>query len=82
MAGDFGSLGQFYSLHGRAAEAEPLLKRALDIRMKVLGPAAVETRETMHAYEIVLRLLNRSAEAEQLEGQTKARPDDTPTASH
>jgi len=37
LASDFESLGQFYSLHGQAAQAEPLLNRALDIRMKALA---------------------------------------------
>lgn len=72
----------FSRFHRQAAQAEPLLKSTLDIRMKALGPAALETRQTMHAYETTLRLLNRSPEAGKLEGQIKATPDDTPTARH
>jgi hypothetical protein len=56
----------------RLQEAEPLLKRALDIQTKALGlndPDAVQTAQT---YANVLRLLHRDLEAQQLESKLKA----------
>ena len=79
LASDFESLGKFYSFtenRRRRALAEPRAR----YQNESPGSAAEETRQTMHGCETTLRLLNRSPEAEKVEGQTKATPDDAPPA--
>ncbi len=72
LAADSYNLGFLYYLTKHFQEADPLLKRALDIQTKALGltnPDAVQTAQT---YANVLRLLHREQEAQQLESKLKA----------
>jgi len=72
LACDLQNLGQYYAWSSRPAEAAPLLKRVLDLRVNGLGLKAIGTRETLQTYTTVLRLLNRTAEAEHLEAKAKS----------
>jgi tetratricopeptide (TPR) repeat protein len=59
-------LGQAYVAQGRHTEAEPLLKRALAIREKELGPAHRDTAETLNALASFYSTQGRYADAEPL----------------
>jgi len=81
LASDMQSLGQYYTLRNRPTDAVPLLKRALEIRIKTLGPTALESKETMQTYATALRLLNRVPEAEELESKAKGPASTNPTGA-
>ncbi len=72
------NLGELYRLQGRCAEAEPLYKRALAIKEKVLGPEHPEVATSLSNlglllnYSVLLRATNRSDEAERMEARAKA----------
>jgi len=56
----------------RYTEAEPLLKRALQIREHSLGPTHPDLLSTLQTYADVLRKLARKSDAQQLELRAKA----------
>ncbi len=72
------NLGELYRLQGRYAEAEPLYKRALAIKEKVLGPEHPEVATSLNNlglllnYSVLLRATERSDEAERMEARAKA----------
>ncbi len=72
------NLGELYRLQGRYAEAEPLYKRALAIKEKVLGPEHPEVATSLNNlglllnYSVLLRATDRSDEAERMEARAKA----------
>lgn len=57
VATSLGWLAETYRLQGRLAEAEPLLKRALAIRERVLGPTHPSTHLTRHNLTVLQRAL-------------------------
>ncbi len=64
--------GVLYKTQGRYAEAEPLLKRALAIREKTLGPEHPRVATTLENYAALLRKTGRTTEAAKLEARAKA----------
>ena len=60
LATTLGWLAETYRLQGRLAEAEPLLKRALAIREKVLGPSHPSTHLTRHNLSVLLRAIDEA----------------------
>jgi ankyrin repeat protein len=65
-------LGNLYQTQGRPAEAEPLLRRALAMRERLLGAEDPDVALSLDSYAGVLRKLGRTAEAEQLETRARA----------
>ena len=63
-----------YSIQRRLTEAEPLLKRALAIREKALGPSHPETMAILGVLGPVYRALGRAEEAELLEKRARQTP--------
>ena len=57
---------------GRYAEAEPLYKRALAIREKVLGPEHPDTADSLKSYAALLRATGSTAEADEFEARAQA----------
>ncbi len=72
VASTITSLAGIYEAEGKYAEAEPLLKRSLTIREKVLGPGAPELAQSLESYAALLRKTERGAEAEKLESRAKS----------
>jgi len=66
-----GWLGSTLQYAARYAEAEPLLKRALPISEKTLGPEHPDTAITLGNYAALMRKLNRESEAAELEARAK-----------
>lgn len=69
---DLNNLGTLYFVTKRYDEAQKVYQRALGIRLKALGDHDPAVAETMNSYASVLRVLNRNAEAQQLETQARA----------
>ncbi len=63
VATSLGWLAETYRLQARLAEAEPLLKRALAIREKVLGPTHPSTLLTRHNLTVLQKALGGEAPA-------------------
>ncbi len=61
-----------YDAQGRYGDAEPLLKRALAIWEKALGPEHPNVATSLENYAKLLRKTERDAEAEELEARGKA----------
>lgn len=62
----FSGLGTVYVKQGRYEEAEPLLKRALEIREKALGPEHPDTTTVLENYAELLRRMKREDETSDL----------------
>ncbi len=60
------TIGTSYRVQGRFPEAEPHLRKALEIRRRILGPANLETAQSMIALAEWCVLNGRHAEAEPL----------------
>ncbi|MHC4148316.1 MAG: tetratricopeptide repeat protein [Planctomycetota bacterium] len=72
LAETLDTLAFLYAAQGKYAEAEPLYKRALAIREKVLGPDHLKLAFTLTGYAAVLRKTGRATEAAKLEARAKA----------
>ncbi len=66
------NLAVLYYDQGKYAEAEPLLKRALAIREKALGPEHPHVAQSLENYAALLRQTARANEAERMEARAKA----------
>jgi hypothetical protein len=66
------NLAVLYQEMGRAADAEPLAKRALVIREKVYGPDNPQLLNTIHNLAELYRTLGRDAEADALNKRAEA----------
>jgi len=67
LASDRHNLGMLYSFTKRFGEAVPLLQKALEVRMKALGPRNVDTQSTLANYVLTLRHVGRNEEAYEIE---------------
>ncbi len=65
-------MGVLYYAQSRYAEAEPLIKRALAIEEKALGPEHPDVAQSLENYAALLRKTGRSAEAAKMEARAKA----------
>ncbi len=72
LALSLSNLGTLYQARGQHAQAEPLFKRSLAIREKVLGPEHREVAQSLEDYATALRKANRAAEAAPMEARAKA----------
>jgi Flp pilus assembly protein TadD len=61
------NLGRLYDIQGQYAQAEPLFRRSLAIREKVLGPNHPDVATSLENLALLCRLTRRIAEAEKLE---------------
>ena len=68
------TLAGLYSIQRRLTEAEALLKRALAIREKALGPSHPDTLAILGVLGPIYRALGRGAEAELLERRVRQTP--------
>ena len=68
------TLAGLYNIQRRLTEAEPLLKRALAIREKALGPSHPDTVAILGVLGPVYRALGRAEEAELLEKRARQTP--------
>ncbi len=66
LATSLNNLAELYRLQGRYEEAEPLNKRALAIREKVLGPEHSEVATSLNNLAVIYLKQGRYAEAEPL----------------
>jgi len=66
------NLAAFLAERGRYAEAEPICRRSLDIREKVLVPDDPKLARTLKRCADILRKLNRGDEASILESRAEA----------
>ena len=64
-------LGILYCTQGKFSDAEPLFKRAFTISEKMLGLAHPDTLRCLYNYTIVLRKMNKNAEASALEAKAR-----------
>jgi tetratricopeptide (TPR) repeat protein len=65
-------LAVLYKVQGRYDEAEPLYKRDLAITEKALGPDHPHVATTLENYALLLRQIERDAEAAKMEARAKA----------
>lgn len=72
VASSWFELGELYRRQEKYAEAEPLLKRALDMRQKIMRPDHLDLALTMERYAATLRMLGKQDEALKLEEQALA----------
>ncbi len=72
MAMSLNSLARLYGDQGKYAEAEPLVKRALAIQEKALGPQHPNVAQGLENYAALLRKTGRTAEADKMEARAKA----------
>ena len=72
FAADLAILAELYRTQGNYADAEPLLKRALAIKEKALGPAHPRVARTLENYAALLRKTGHSGEATMMELRAKA----------
>jgi len=56
-----------YTFTKRFGEAVPLLQKALEARMKALGPRNVDTQSTLANYVLTLRHVGPNEEAYEIE---------------
>jgi hypothetical protein len=66
ISGSLLGLGAVLTDHGRAAEAEPLLRDALRLRLDQFGPGDRRTAKAQRALGVCLASLGRRREAERL----------------
>jgi tetratricopeptide (TPR) repeat protein len=66
------SLAGLYKAQGQHAKAEPLYKRALEIREKALGPEHPDMAACLENYASLLRNMGCPEEATPLEARAKA----------
>ena len=66
------NLAYSYDAQRRYTEAEPLYRRALEIRRKTLDPWHPKLAESLENYAALLRDTGRSAEAAKMEARAKA----------
>jgi len=66
------SLAGLYKAQGQHAKAEPLYKRALEIREKALGLEHPNVATCLENYALCLRAMDRVQEAEPLEVRARA----------
>jgi tetratricopeptide (TPR) repeat protein len=69
VAASLNNLALLYYCENKYAAAEPLYKRALQIREKNLGPDDPAVLQTMRFYAGLLRQEGRTKEADRLEAQ-------------
>ena len=74
VAQTLNGLAEVYYAQGHYEQAEPLLRRALTIREKTLGMKHPDTASSLASYIDLLRKLDRSNEAAELEIRLKAGP--------
>ncbi len=72
LATSWFELGELFRKQERFAEAEPLLKQALEARQKFLQADHLDLALTMERYAMTLRMLKRQPEALKLEEQAMA----------
>ncbi len=72
VATSVNNLGDLYHAQGKYAEAEPLLKRALAIVEKALGPEHPDVAASLENYAALLRETGRSDEAAKMEARAEA----------
>ena len=72
MATSLNNLALLYQAQGKYAEAEPLVKRALAIYEKALGPEHPDVARSLENYAALLRETARADEAERMEARAKA----------
>jgi len=72
LATSLNNLGLLYATQGKYAEAMPLLKRALAILEKVLGPKHPNTMTARENYAGLLKKLNEAVGPQKPEVQAKA----------
>ncbi len=61
------NLAELYQQQSKYSRAEPLLKRALAISEKALGPQHPNTQQARQNYAALLRAMSRNEEAKHLE---------------
>jgi tetratricopeptide (TPR) repeat protein len=70
VATNLNNLALLYYCEAKYAEAEPLYKRALEIRETNLGPDDPAVLQTMQFYAALLRQQGRKTEAHAVDAQT------------
>jgi hypothetical protein len=64
-------LAEVYLAQRRYSDAEPLLKEALQIQERALGPAHPEVAKLLMDYSLLLRKQHRQREAKSMEKRAK-----------
>ncbi len=72
LALSLNNLARLYKTQGNYAQAEPLLRRALAIREKVLGSEHPDVASVLENYAVLLHRLNRHAKADKMEARAQA----------
>ncbi len=72
LAQTLNNLAFLYETQGNYAEAEPLFKRALAMREKVLGPTHPDVATTLEDYAELLRKTKRKKDAKKMTARAKA----------
>ena len=65
-------LGTLYCYQGRYPEAEAVLQRAFEIRLRTFGPESLAVAQVLANQAVVLRHLKRKSEAKALETRVRA----------
>ena len=65
-------LANVYMEEGQLTQAEPLIRRSLEIREKTLGFQHPDVAHSRKSYASLLRALNRAAEARRIEARARA----------
>jgi tetratricopeptide (TPR) repeat protein len=71
-ATSYQELAELLGSQKKYAEAEPLYRRAIELREKVLGSNHPELAASLEGYAAMLRGAGRAAEAEPLETRARA----------
>ena len=72
VARGLNNLAGLYHVQGRYAEAVPLYRRSLAIRIEVLGPGHPDVIRSLGNYAALLRSMGRGPEADELEASVQA----------
>ena len=72
MGQSLNNLALLYRNQGKYAQGEPLLKRSLAIMEKALGPEHPNTAQSLENYAVLLRKMDRNAEAKKMEARAQA----------
>ncbi len=72
MATSLNNLASLYQDQGNDAAAEPLYRRSLAIKEKVLGPDHPDVATSLENYAALLRETGRVDEAAEMEARAKA----------
>ena len=72
LATSLNNLAELYQTQGKYAEAEPLYKRALAILTKAMGPDHPNVAMFLGNYAVLLRKMDREAEAAKMETRAQA----------